>query len=79
MIERPPQLTDKDIAKAYIDLSKKRDDELTSLIEKINERYEYWSNVKYEKTPPSLSNTDPNTAFFSASRTTCNVFAMNLT
>ena len=58
MIERPPQLTDKDIAKAYIDLSKKRDDELTSLIEKINERYEYWSDVKYEKTPPSLSNTD---------------------
>lgn len=40
MIERPPQLTDKDIAKAYIDLSKKRDDELTSLIEKINERYD---------------------------------------
>ena len=53
MIEQPPIFTPKDLAKVFFD--KITDEILTSLIDKINEEYEYWDTVKYKKRPDSCS------------------------
>lgn len=52
MIERPPKIKEADLYKAYICLSKDEYSPVSSLVEKINERYDFWSDVKYEK--PSI-------------------------
>lgn len=49
MIERPPKVEDADLFKAYIHLSKEEYGAVSALVEKINERYDFWSDVKYEK------------------------------
>ncbi len=52
MIESPPKIEDADLFKAYIHLSKEEYGAVSALVEKINERYDFWSDVKYEK--PSI-------------------------
>lgn len=52
MIESPPKIEDADLFKAYIHLSKEEYGTVSALVEKINERYDFWSDVKYEK--PSI-------------------------
>lgn len=50
MVERPPVVSLKDLRAAYISLkSGKEYDGLSSLIEQMNDEYEYWSSVKYKK------------------------------
>ena len=43
MIENPPQIVPKDYLNAVKLLSRK---DISSLVEKINEKYDYWSDVK---------------------------------
>lgn len=58
MIETPPKIKDSDLFKAYIFLSNKDNEAVTSLVEKINENYDYWDEVKYKKIPESFSQKD---------------------
>ena len=52
MVERPHVVSLKDLRAAYISLkSGKEYDGLSSLIEQMNDEYEYWSSVKYKKLP----------------------------
>ena len=46
MIERPPIITDQDLAVVMLDKSKRPDEKLSSLIDRINDDYEYWDTVK---------------------------------
>lgn len=56
MVERPPVVSLKDLRAAYISLkSGKEYDGLSSLIDKMNDEYEYWSSVKYKKLPFLMS------------------------
>lgn len=55
MIEYPPKVTENELVKAYFMLASNNNDELSQLIERINENYEYWSDVKYKKLPSSFS------------------------
>ena len=55
MIEKPPKLKGTDILKAYISLHEKKDEQFFSILEKIDENYDYWSDVKYKKRPDSMS------------------------
>lgn len=55
MIENPPKIKEPDLFRAYILLSKNDNEALTSLVEKINENYDYWDEVKYKKLPISFS------------------------
>lgn len=52
MIERPPKLTMKAL---YTAVNRVNEPEIKSLLEPINERYLYWSEVKYKKRPKNLS------------------------
>lgn len=58
MIETPPKIKDSDLFKAYILLSNKDNEAVTSLVEKMNENYDYWDEVKYKKNPESFSQKD---------------------
>lgn len=58
MIETPPKIKDSDLFKAYILLSNKDNEAVTLLVEKINENYDYWDEVKYKKIPESFSQKD---------------------
>ena len=49
MIERPPAYKSDDLAKWIFDKSKS--EALNSLIDKINDKYEYWDTVKYKRLP----------------------------
>ncbi len=51
MIEKPPIITDQDLAVVMLDKSKRPDEKLSALIDKINDDYEYWDTVKYKKRP----------------------------
>lgn len=51
MIEKPPIITDKDLAVVMLDKSKRPDEKLSALIDRINDDYEYWDTVKYKKRP----------------------------
>jgi Fic family protein len=53
MIERPPKIH---INEFYKVLKAKPDEALISLIDKINEKYEYWSDIKYKNPPIGMSN-----------------------
>lgn len=55
MIEYPPKVTERELAKAYFTLVSNNNNELSQLIERINENYEYWSDVKYKTIPSSFS------------------------
>ena len=52
MIENPPQIAQKDYLNAVKLLSRK---DISSLVEKINEKYDYWSDVKYAKIPVDIT------------------------
>lgn len=52
IIESAPKVSKEEMAYAIINPS---DDAITSLVDKINKKYEYWNTVKYQKTPSGLS------------------------
>ena len=52
MIESPPKLTQKLLQAA---VSRMNDPEMKSVLEPINARYLYWSEVKYRERPDGLS------------------------
>lgn len=56
MIESPPKVEDKDLIKAVLAQS---DIATKDLVDKINDKYEYWSDIKYKKLPADIdSHTD---------------------
>ncbi len=56
MIEKPPVVALKDLRAAYISLkSGKENEELPSWIDRMNDEYEYWIDVKYKKLPFQIS------------------------
>lgn len=48
-------MTERELAKAYFMLASSNNNELSQLIERINENYEYWSDVKYKTISSSFS------------------------
>lgn len=52
MIEQPPKIENKDIQKAIKLLN---NIDVSSLVDKINNEYEYWSEVKYKQLPDNVS------------------------
>ena len=48
MIELPPKIDKKTLVNALL---KGRDAEITPLVDKINDNYEYWDKVKYKPLP----------------------------
>ena len=56
MIERPPIISKEEEQSAYLSLvSKEIDHDVLNLIDKINDDYAYWSDVKYKPLPSSIS------------------------
>ncbi|MDL2277271.1 Fic family protein [Parabacteroides sp. OttesenSCG-928-G07] len=55
MIENPPKIKTKDIPKAISLLSR---EDILLLVEKINDKYNYWSEVKYLKIPDDITHDD---------------------
>lgn len=55
MIEKPPTLTDAELAQAYVALATSKIEELLPVIDEISDNYEYWSSVKYKILPQSVS------------------------
>ena len=49
MIERPPKFENDEIARFMFD--KSQSESLNSLVDKINDNYEYWDSVKYKPLP----------------------------
>lgn len=49
MIERPPKFKNDEIARLMFD--KSQSEALNSLVDKINDNYEYWDSVKYKPLP----------------------------
>ena len=58
MIERPPRITNQQLAKALWDKNKRLNKELQTLLDKINDGYEYWDTVKYKKLPSGITDID---------------------
>ncbi len=58
MIERPPRITNQQLAKALLDKNKESNKELQTLLDKINDGYEYWDTVKYKKLTSGITNND---------------------
>ncbi len=54
MIERPPKFQD-DNEMARLMLEKSQNEALNSLVDKINDQYEYWDSVKYKPLPIGCS------------------------
>ena len=74
MIERPPIITDQDLAAVMLDKSKRPDEKLSALIDRINDDYEYWDTVKYKKLPESCSSAKDLWLRVKASRISATVF-----
>ena len=74
MIERPPIITDQDLAVVMLDKSKRPDEKLSALIDRINDDYEYWDTVKYKKIPDSCSSAKDLWLRVKASRVSATVF-----
>jgi len=74
MIERPPSFTDQEMAAVIFDKSKSTDDKLNTLIDKINDEYEYWDTVKYKKRPESCPSAKELWLRVKASRISATVF-----
>lgn len=58
MIENPPLIEEEALFDAYMLLSKNENAEITTLIDKINDNYEYWNDIKYKKIPNPFSSKD---------------------
>ncbi|MDD3077531.1 MAG: Fic family protein [Paludibacter sp.] len=52
MIENPPKILQKEYPKAISLLSR---EDVSSMVEKINDKYSYWSDIKYVKIPQSIN------------------------
>ena len=53
MIEKPPTIKSDELGKLMLD--KSQNEALSSLIDKINDEYEYWDSVKYKRLPLGCS------------------------
>ena len=58
MIERPPHIKIQQYADALFDNNKRLNEELQTLLDKINDGYEYWDTVKYKKLPSGITAID---------------------
>lgn len=56
MIEFPPQITEQELRNALFEQSHNSSNELSLLINKINNDYEYWDSVKYKTLPEGCDN-----------------------
>lgn len=74
MIEKAPICTEKDFANVLFDKSKRPDEKLTAIIEKINDEYEYWDKVKYKNIPESCTSVQELWTRVKASRITTTVY-----
>ena len=74
MIEKAPICTEKDLANVLFDKSKRPDEKLTAIIEKINDEYEYWDKVKYKNIPESCTSVQELWTRVKASRITTTVY-----
>ena len=52
MIELPPQISQEEYLKVLLTDPLEK---LKAIIEKNNDKYSYWSDVKYQKTPEGIS------------------------
>ena len=75
MIERPPIITERDLAAVMLDKSKRPNEKLSALIDKINDDYEYWDTVKYKNRPEGCASAQELWLRVKASRISCTVFA----
>ena len=75
MIERPPVITDQNLAIVMLDKSKRPNEKLSALIDKINDDYEYWDTVKYKNRPEGCASAQELWLRVKASRISCTVFA----
>ena len=73
-IEKAPICTEKDLANVLFDKSKRPDEKLTAIIEKINDEYEYWDKVKYKNIPESCTSVQELWTRVKASRITTTVY-----
>jgi len=74
MIEKAPICTEKDLANVLFDKSKRPNEKLTAIIEKINDEYEYWDKVKYKNIPESCTEVQELWTRVKASRITTTVY-----
>lgn len=74
MIERPPIITDQDLATVMLDQSKRPDEKLSALIDRINDNYEYWDTVKYKKRPDGCASAEELWLRVRASRISATVY-----
>ena len=74
MIEKAPICTKEDLANVLFDKSKRPDEKLTAIIEKINDEYEYWDKVKYKNIPESCTSVQELWTRVKASRITTTVY-----
>lgn len=65
---------EKDLANVLFDKSKRPDEKLTAIIEKINDEYEYWDKVKYKNIPESCTSVQELWTRVKASRITTTVY-----
>ena len=75
MIERAPIITERDLAAVMLDTSKRPNEKLSALIDKINDDYEYWDTVKYKNRPEGCASAQELWLRVKASRISCTVFA----
>ncbi len=66
MIERPPVLDERHYFKPLIKMQ--REDKLAEVVENINNKYEYWSDVKYTPLPEGVSSAEELWSCVKASR-----------
>ena len=78
MIEKAPICTEKDLANVLFDKSKRPDEKLTAIIEKINDEYEYWDKVKYKNIPESCTSVQELWTRVKASRITTTVYTWEI-
>ena len=74
MIENAPKCTEQDLANVLFDISKRPNEKLIALIDKINDEYEYWDKVKYKNIPESCSSVEELWTRVKASRITNTVY-----
>ena len=75
MIERAPIITERDLAAVMLDTSKRPNEKLSALIDRINDNYEYWDTVKYKNRPEGCASAQELWLRVRASRISCTVFA----
>ena len=65
---------EQDLANVLFDKSRKPDEKLTAIIEKINDEYEYWDKVKYKNIPESCTSVQELWTRVKASRITTTLY-----